>query len=126
GPEPEAVPGRRQALLAHLLAVARAELAQVVVEALVGAAGPVLPVELHAEARGVAAGLQPLLLVFGAEKEMDRRDALVVGGGAQAVQQGPRDRGAVGARMEQEPVAGRGREGDRRHQLGVIPDAGAA
>ena len=100
---------RRLALLAHLLAVARAERRQEVVEALERAVGAVVPVELHGQPRQVAGAARARLLGLGAEQEVDRRDALVVGDLPDAAQQlGGHGRrvGVRGARAGAGPVTG--------------------
>ena len=127
GPKGEPVLRRHPALLAHLLAVLRAKGRQVVLEALERAPRAVVPVELHAEAREVAARGQDLFLSVGAEEKVDRRGLLLLGDLAHAPEQRRDDRRRVDVRRveQRQAAAGGRREGDRRHQLGVVADARA-
>ena len=110
GPKGEPVLRRHPALLAHLLAVLRAKRRQVVLEALERAPRAVVPVELHAEAREVAARGEHLFFGVGAEEKVDRRGLLVLGDLAHAPEQRRDDRRRVDVRRvesgSRRPVAG--------------------
>ena len=126
--EAEAVRGRALALLAHLLAVARAERREVVVEALERALRAVVPVELQAEARQVVV---PRERAF--SSSVQKRKCTDDARSCSATSRTPASSAAVIRRaaarrrpsQQRQPAPRRRRERDRRDELRVVAHARA-
>ena len=109
--------------MADLLSHSRAELAEIVLE--IGVRNrAVRPMKLKARTGREPLGGQSVQLFFAAKEDVDRRGAHLVGELPHACDEPRNDLAAVSRGMNQQPMPRSGRKRNRRHELGIVGNAG--